>query len=165
MDFVNFGENWKNRPKIIFSDFLKFSEGRIWILETLLEIQKIAPKMAKMIFSYFLQVFWREKWTLEILVKIKKITQKSLFGLFAVFTILCFLHTKNISRHDFCFLLQHEKLNCMMQRFFYMMKNTFARCREKSFSSCVKKKLHYKKSISQSLEKIFDRIRKIFFVL
>ena len=44
MDFGKFAENWKNRSKIIFSDFLQDFWREKWILKILLIIQKITPK-------------------------------------------------------------------------------------------------------------------------
>ena len=44
MDFGNFAENWKNRPKIIFSHFLQLFKGKKLTLEILLKIENIAQK-------------------------------------------------------------------------------------------------------------------------
>ena len=77
MDFANLGEKWKNRPKIVFSDFLQGFWREKTSFENFAENWK---NRSKIIFSDFLQDFWSENIDLEFLIKIEKIDPKSFFG-------------------------------------------------------------------------------------
>ena len=79
MDFGKFAENWKNRPKIIFLDFLQ----DFW--REKMDFGKFAEKWknrSKIIFSDYLQEFWREN---RLWWQLKRSPQNHFFRLSAGF--------------------------------------------------------------------------------